>query len=242
MSVTETAAASPEAGRKRGRLRRFFVGSALVAAGVIIGIGTSAFSQGYGPHRGWSDDGPRRHWGEWFDGPRWSRDWDGPRRWFDRDRDGPRGWFDRDRDGPRGWFGRDRDDDGPRFWRRGGHFGGGPFLTPGRIERMVDRLAWAVDASSEQKQKLRAIAQHTVDELAPLRERHLDGRRQMREVLAAPTIDRGRLEALRVEQMRLADEASRRIAASVADAADVLTPAQRAELARRLERFGPRRG
>jgi Spy/CpxP family protein refolding chaperone len=219
MSTPETAATPPEVGRKRGRLRRFFVGSALVAAGVIIGVGTSALSQGYGPHRGWSDDGPGRHWGERFDGPRWSRDWDGPR----------------------GWFGRDRDDDGPRFWHRGGRFGG-TFLTPGRIERMVDRLAWAVDASSEQKQKLRAIAQHTVDELSPLRERHLDGRRQMRDVLAAPTIDRGRLEALRVEQMRLADEASRRIAASVAEAADVLTPAQRADLARRLERFGPRRG
>jgi Spy/CpxP family protein refolding chaperone len=217
MSTTETAAAAPEAGRKRGRLRRFLVGSALVAAGVVIGIGTSAFSQG--SHRGWSDDGPGRHWGERFDGPRWSRDWDGPR----------------------GWFGRDRDDDGPRFWHRGGRFGG-PFLSPGRIERMVDRLGWAVDASSEQKQKIWVIAQRTVDELGPLRERHLDGRRQMRDVLAAPTIDRARLEALRVEQMQLADEASRRIAASVAEAADVLTPAQRADLARRLERFGPRRG
>jgi Spy/CpxP family protein refolding chaperone len=213
MSTTGTPPAPAAPDRKPRRLRRFFIGSALVAAGIIIGIGGSAYSQG----RGWSDDGPR-----------WSRDYDGPRGWFHRDRDGPR------------WFGRDDDDD-RRGWHHRG-FRGGSFLTPGRIERMVDRLAWAVDASSEQKQKINTIAQRVAGELAPLRQRHLDGRREMREVLAAPTVDRAKIEALRVEQMKLADEASRHITAAIADAADVLTPAQRADLARRLERFGARRG
>src|SRR5262245_40862913 len=123
--------------RTRSRWRSFFVGSALVLSGVIIGIGTTAMSQGM--HRGWSDDGPGRY----------------ERFGQDRDRDGPRGWrFGGD--GPR-WFGRDRDG-----WHGGhgfGGFGGGAFLTPGRIERMVDRLGWAVDASSEQKQKIRGIVQ-----------------------------------------------------------------------------------
>jgi protein CpxP len=223
MSTVETPSAPPPVApaRRPPRLRRFFVGSALVGAGMIVGVAGSALSQGYGPHRGWSDDGPGRHWGERFDGPRWSRDHDGPRGWFDRDRD----------DGPRGWH-RDR-------------FGGmgGSFLTPGRIERMVNRLAWAVDASSEQKQKLTAIVQRAADDLAPLREKHMEFRRQVREVLAAPTVDRGKLEALRSDHMKLADDASRRITTALADAADVLTPAQRGDLARRLEqRFGSRRG
>jgi periplasmic protein CpxP/Spy len=218
VSITETPSTPAPAPARKPRLRRFFVGSALVGAGLIIGITTSALSQGYG--RGGSDDGPGRSWGERFDGPRWFRDHDGPRGWFDRDRD----------DGPGGWH--------------HGRFGGmgGTFLTPGRIERMVNRLAWAVDASTEQKQKLTGIVQRMADDLAPMRERHLDLRRQVRDVLAAPTIDRGKLDALRSEHMKLADEASRRITAALADGAEVLTPAQRADLARRLERFGPRRG
>jgi protein CpxP len=225
MSTTETPVPAQPGQPKRSGWRRFFVGSALVVAGIIIGIGTSAFSQGY--HRGWSDDGYGRY--ERFDGPRFFRDHDGPGRWFDRDRDRPGRWF-----------GRDRDDDGPRGWRGGHRFGGGSFLTPGRIERMVARLAWAVDASGEQKQKLTAIIQRAGDDLRPLRERHLELRRQATEVLAAPTVDRAKLEGLRTDVVRLADQASQRITAALAEAAEVLTPEQRADLARRLERF--RRG
>jgi Spy/CpxP family protein refolding chaperone len=218
MSTTETPVPAQPGPAKRSGWRRFFVGSALVLSGIIIGVGTSALSQGY--HRGWSDDGFGRH--ERFDGPRFFRDQDGPGRWFGR--------------------GRDRDDDGPRGWRGGHRFGGygGSFLTPGRIERMVARLAWAVDASSEQKQKLTAILQRAGDDLRPLRERHLELRRQAGEILVAPTVDRGKLEALRTDVVKLADQASQRITAALAEAADVLTPEQRADLARRLERF--RRG
>jgi periplasmic protein CpxP/Spy len=226
MSTIET----PPAPR-RSRWRSFFVGSALVLAGVIVGVGTSAVSQGYRDYRdGWSDDGGR------FDGPR-RRD-DGPRGGYDDRRggyDGPRGW----RDGPRGWFGHHRDGGG---WHDGHGFGGGfGGLTPGRIERMVNRLGWAVDASSEQKQKLMAIVQRAADDLRPLREKRLEARKQLGEVLAAPQVDRGKLEALRVDHVRLAEQASQRITAAIAEAADVLTPTQRADLVRRLEqRFGRR--
>ena len=235
---TEPSSIAPAAAPKPSRWRRFFVGSALVLSGIIVGAGGTALSQGY--HR-WSDDG--RY--ERSDGPRFFRDRDGDRSF--RDRDGDRSF--RDRDGDRsGWF--DRDDDGRRGWGGGHRFGGhrfgfnrgGGFLTPGRIERMVDRLGWAVDASSEQKQKIKAIIQHVADDLRPMREQHMDMRRQIRDVLAAPTIDRGKLEALRAEHMRLADQASQRITTALAEAAEVLTPDQRADLARRLERFGPRRG
>jgi periplasmic protein CpxP/Spy len=232
MSTTEPAAATVPATRKRSGWRRFFVGSALIAAGVIIGVGTTAFSQGGPRHDG---DGPGRYFGERYDGDRgmgsgrrgWNRD--------DDDRGWRRGWFSRDDDGPRGW-GRGMHG-GHGMHGGGGPFGGGAFLTPGRVERMVDRLAWAVDASSEQKQKLAAIAQRTADETRGLRDHHLDLRNQVRDVLAAPTVDRGKLDALRAEHLKLAEEASRKITTALSDAADVLTPQQRADLARRLERW-----
>jgi Spy/CpxP family protein refolding chaperone len=108
---------------------------------------------------------------------------------------------------------------------------------------MVNRLGWAVDASSEQKQKLTTIIQSAADDLRPLREKRLEARRQLGEVLAAPQVDRAKLEALRVDHMRLAEQASQRITTAIAEAADVLTPSQRADLVRRLEqRFGGRRG
>ena len=194
MSTTETPAASVAATGKRSGWRRFFVGSALVAAGVIIGIGTTALSQG-GPRGGYGD-GPGRYWGEQYDGQRGMGPGGmGPRGWSNRDDDGdgPRGWGGMGRGMMGGWFSRNQDGDGPRGWggmgrggmhgwhQGGGPFGGGAFLTPGRIERMVDRLAWAVDASSEQKQKLAAIAQRTADDVKG--PRRPDGRsRQARSV------------------------------------------------------------
>ncbi len=123
--------------------------------------------------------------------------------------------------------------------RRGPGFLGGPmFFGPGSVERIVDHIARAADASSEQRQKMNAIAQKAAEDLQPLREKHLAGRRQMREVLAAPTIDRAKLESLRAEQVKLVDELSKRITTAMADMADVLSPAQRAELAKRMDRFG----
>jgi Spy/CpxP family protein refolding chaperone len=153
----------------------------------------------------------------WHDHYGWSRD-DGP-----RDRDGPR--WGRDDHGPRGWSER-------RAERRERQA-----FFPGRIERVVDRALDRVDASSEQRQKITRIAERTADDIFALREKHLDARKQLREVLAAETIDRTRLEALRAEQMQLADATSKRITEAVAEAAEVLNPAQRSELSRQLERW-----
>jgi Spy/CpxP family protein refolding chaperone len=50
----------------------------------------------------------------------------------------------------------------------------------------------------------------------------------------APVIDRAALERLRAEQMQRMDVISRRILAAVEDAAEVLTPEQRAKFAEHL--------
>jgi Spy/CpxP family protein refolding chaperone len=62
-----------------------------------------------------------------------------------------------------------------------------------------------------------------------------DARRQARQLLTAPTVDRPALEALRAAQLAEADAASRRMVQAIADAAEVLTPEQRAKLAQRLD-------
>lgn len=49
--------------------------------------------------------------------------------------------------------------------------------------------------------------------------------------LTAPTIDRGALELLRSREIAQIDQASKTLVQAFADAAEVLTPAQRAKLA-----------
>jgi Spy/CpxP family protein refolding chaperone len=151
-------------------------------------------------------------------------------------RDGGPGWHRGGDYGPRDGQGRRGDDDrGQRGWHHGGPGFGGVMMSPGRIERMVDRALGSVDASTEQKQKVRTIAERTADDIFALRDKHLEGRKLIGEALAGPSVDRGKIEALRADQMKLADEASKKITQAVADAAEVLTPAQRAELAKRIE-------
>jgi Spy/CpxP family protein refolding chaperone len=75
-------------------------------------------------------------------------------------------------------------------------------------------------------------------ELRPLRDQAREARRQVMDILSKPQIDRGALEALRAKQAQTMDQISRRISQSLADAAEVLTPDQRAKLA---ERMGERR-
>ena len=131
-------------------------------------------------------------------------------------------------------------------WHRGG-FAAGP-LDPAAVdehlERMLRHLYVEIDATDEQKQRLAPIVKQAAKDLLPLRERMRAARKQAIELLTRDTIDRGAIEALRAEQLQLAEQASRRIAQSLADAAEVLTPAQRKELAARVEkhRHGWRHG
>jgi periplasmic protein CpxP/Spy len=121
------------------------------------------------------------------------------------------------------------------FAMHGGPGFGGGFLMPSRIEWAVDRALWSVDATTEQRKKITAIAERAADDVFALREEHLAGRKQLSEALAAPTIDRAKIEALRLGQIKLADTASQRVTTALVEAAEVLTPAQRADLAKRIE-------
>ena len=87
-----------------------------------------------------------------------------------------------------------------------------PAAIEDRADRMVRHLAVEVDATAEMNSRARG-----------------------RELLTQTTIDRAAIEALRGDQMALADQASRRVAQAIGDAASVLTPEQRRKISERME-------
>lgn len=96
-----------------------------------------------------------------------------------------------------------------------------------RIEKRVDRALSGTDATAEQKKKIADILQGAFNDTKGLRDKRIENRKAMAAAMQAPTIDRVKIEALRLEQMKTADESSKRFVKAMEDAGDVLTPAQR---------------
>jgi Spy/CpxP family protein refolding chaperone len=123
----------------------------------------------------------------------------------------------------------------------GGRHGGGweqmdPEAMSKRIEAMVAYRLADIDATPEQKAKIASIMQGAANDLSSLRGQGRELRRQSVELLTAPSIDRAQLEALRVQQSQLHETVSRRMLQAIADAAEVLTPEQRAQVAEKMHR------
>jgi Spy/CpxP family protein refolding chaperone len=91
-----------------------------------------------------------------------------------------------------------------------------------------------VEVSDAQKAEVQAILEPLAIEMQPLRETFAANRESMMRLLLAPEIDRAAMETLRNEQVDQADIVSRTLVTTLADVADVLTPAQRSELASRI--------
>jgi len=119
-------------------------------------------------------------------------------------------------------------------------------MDPAQVEKKIDRIAgWIVedlDGTPEQQAKLAAIAKAAAKDLEPLHDELVAGKQEVVAILTAEKVDRAALEAHRVRHVQLMEQASERLVAAVADAADVLTPEQRAKAAARLETFHSRFG
>ena len=113
---------------------------------------------------------------------------------------------------------------------RGRHFG----------ERRLDYMLEEIDATPEQETRLKEIFGSVRDEVGPMVEEFRETRGQIAGLLSAPTIDRAAAEKLRADRVAAIDEASRKMTAAFLDAAEVLTPEQRAQLAKHFNERGGR--
>lgn len=98
-------------------------------------------------------------------------------------------------------------------------------------------LLRSVDANDEQQARVREIVDAAFAQLAPIAEQHRAHREELVALLGQPSIDRAALEALRAQELALADTASRALVASLADVAETLSAAQRMELLELAARF-----
>ena len=96
-----------------------------------------------------------------------------------------------------------------------------------RLEKRVDKALTGTDATAEQKKKIADILGATFKDMKPLHDRRVENRKAMTDALQAPTIDPAKIEALRADRMKIADESSKRFTKALTDAGNVLTAQQR---------------
>ena len=120
-----------------------------------------------------------------------------------------------------------------------GRFGHPP-MTPEDARDVVGWVLRGVDATDDQVDAIADIVDETIGELDSVRDRHRDQLEALAEALAAPEVDRAALDKIRTEAITLADETSSRVVTALAEVSAQLTPAQRADLLERHERFHQR--
>jgi len=115
----------------------------------------------------------------------------------------------------------------------------GPDAWRAHAARMLDRVLDEIDASDAQAERIRTIADSAFAELAAARaaDPAAGGADALRALVTAESVDRGALEALRSAHVERAAALSAIAATRLADALEVLTPAQRVTLVDTLDDF-----
>ncbi|HEV2897414.1 MAG TPA: Spy/CpxP family protein refolding chaperone [Pseudaminobacter sp.] len=123
-----------------------------------------------------------------------------------------------------------------RFGTGGGHGGPDMHVQPNfrhgigfgghHFECMLEQIA----ATPEQEEKLEAIIDKFLDDVSPIMRGVRDARDDVAKLLGAATIDREAVEKLRAWHIAAVDEVPRKLTTALLDAAEVLTPEQRAKL------------
>jgi Spy/CpxP family protein refolding chaperone len=96
-----------------------------------------------------------------------------------------------------------------------------------RIEKRVDRALDGTTATQDQKKQITGILQAAFADMKGLRDQRAEVRKALSEAMGAPTIDTARIEAIRAQQLKLVDDASRRFTKALVDAGNVLNADQR---------------
>lgn len=126
---------------------------------------------------------------------------------------------------------------------RGGPGAGGTMGHGGpgqHRERGLERMLSAAGVSPQQREQMRTLQKQSWEKARPEMEQMRGLTQQRMKLLAAPTIDRGALEALRDKQMALANQLSRDRTQTQFEMAQILTPEQRAKLYSMMEQRGGR--
>eukprot|EP01037_Dinobryon_pediforme_P019407 gene19407-19825_t len=194
--------------RCRGSGRKVFLVFALIGSFILGGVTIGHLhAEGMEPFASWGHHG-------WRMGPPPGEQGD---RMFD-DRTGPEpGW------GHHGW-----------------HMGPPPGSPADRVafaRYMFDRGLGEIGASADQKSQILAIFDAAAKELPPLETKGFTTRQEIISLLTAPTVDAGKLEALRAARIADADSLSKTVVDAVAKAAAILDADQRVKLAMLVDRF-----
>ena len=105
--------------------------------------------------------------------------------------------------------------------------GGDPAKFQQRIEKRVDKALSGTSATADQKKQVVDILQAAFKDMKALRDKRVENRKAMQAAMEAPTIDPAKIEQIRAEQMKVADESSRRFTKALVDAGNVLDASQR---------------
>ena len=119
-----------------------------------------------------------------------------------------------------------------------GAWGHGPRLE--MVQRIVHGALDSVGATTVQEGKVHDIVSAAFSDIERNALQRDAMRKQVTDLLRAPTIDRAAAETLRAEQIARMDAGSKKIVGAVLDAADQLTPEQRTKLADRFAGGGRR--
>jgi Spy/CpxP family protein refolding chaperone len=117
----------------------------------------------------------------------------------------------------------------------GGHGHMASHSTADHMDHMQAMLT-RIGASDSQKAQIKGLLAPAFEEMKAAHEAHSAAFKQFHDEITSPSIDRARIEALRVSQLKSLDEASKRLVTAISDAAEVLSPDQRAALAKEIDK------
>jgi len=103
------------------------------------------------------------------------------------------------------------------------------------LEHMQAMLT-KIGASDAQKAQIEGLLKPAFEEMKAAHEAHSAAFGQFHDAITAPSIDRAQIESLRAGQLKSLDEASKRMVTAITDAAEVLSPEQRAALAEQIRK------
>ncbi len=118
-------------------------------------------------------------------------------------------------------------------------WGSGHFMEArfgGFAERRFERMLDEIDATKEQSDKLMDIFDRVREDVMPKRREMRGMRDEAAALLLGPTVDPAAVEAFRAKSIAELDATSKQVTAALVEAAQVLTPEQRAELKQMAEK------